>query len=156
MVVLQGQLKVFYNFNGSLMELKPRNPQAAVKMSDGAARSVSVSYRSPPSSQTLWRLVLVTVTSVKASDVFVWLFPPVQLEIFIVRTTVHRILVKYNLDIITDSHVDDIPTFSNSFYLGGVPEDRMPETYVEQKHRPVTLESVHAAQPKHSCESQIY
>ncbi|XP_030589628.1 laminin subunit alpha-5 isoform X2 [Archocentrus centrarchus] len=89
MAVLQGQLKVFYNFNGSLTELKPKDPQTSLKMSDGM---------------------------------------PISLEIFIVRISTHRVLVSYNGDMVMDSHMDKIPTFNNSFYLGGVPESQMPET----------------------------
>lgn len=43
LAVLQGRLKVLYNFNGSLVDAEPEDPASEyLKISDGEAKSVSL------------------------------------------------------------------------------------------------------------------
>lgn len=54
-------------------------------------------------------------------------FVPVQLEIIIMRSPSNRVVVRNNrINLYTNSFTEDIPLFSGSYYLGGVPENKMP------------------------------
>ncbi|XP_023128669.2 laminin subunit alpha-5 isoform X1 [Amphiprion ocellaris] len=90
LAVLQGRLRVFYDFSDSLMELK-----------DSAA--------SPD---------LLKITGAEAKT----------LEVIIVRSAQNRIVVRKNrAHLYTHQFSDSIPVFIGSYYLGGVPEQKMPE-----------------------------
>ncbi|XP_044207309.1 laminin subunit alpha-5 isoform X2 [Thunnus albacares] len=89
--VLQGRLKVFYDFSGDLVDLMPKDPTSNfLKISDADAKS---------------------------------------LEIIILRgSPADRVVVRNNRNILYNHHfTENIPSFSGSYYLGGVPEDKMPE-----------------------------
>ncbi|XP_037629113.1 laminin subunit alpha-5 isoform X3 [Sebastes umbrosus] len=90
LAVLQGKLKVFYDFTGELMELEPKDPLSDfLKISDADSKA---------------------------------------LEIIILRTAPYRVVVRNNrVGIYTNQFTESIPTFSGNYYLGGVPEHKMPE-----------------------------
>ncbi|XP_041655744.1 laminin subunit alpha-5 isoform X2 [Cheilinus undulatus] len=89
LAVLQGRLKVFYDFSGTLEELDPKEP-----LSD----------------------------SLKISDA-----DPKALEIIILRSSQKRVVVRNNrLSLYVHQFTEDIPPFSSMYYLGGVPENKMP------------------------------
>ncbi|XP_035512224.1 laminin subunit alpha-5 [Morone saxatilis] len=89
MAVLQGRLRVFYDFTGDLMEFEPKDP----------------------SSDTL-----------KISDA-----DPKVLEIIILRKNPSRIVVRNNRNNLYNQQFNmNVPEFSGSYYLGGVPEKNMP------------------------------
>lgn len=57
----------------------------------------------------------------------------VQLEIIILRSTPNRVVVRSNrVGLYTHQFVENIPPFSGNYYLGGVPENKMPEKWVVQ------------------------
>ncbi|XP_027144166.1 laminin subunit alpha-5 isoform X2 [Larimichthys crocea] len=50
-----------------------------------------------------------------------------NLEIIIMRSPSNRVVVRNNrINLYTNSFTEDIPLFSGSYYLGGVPENKMP------------------------------
>ncbi|XP_037539702.1 laminin subunit alpha-4 [Nematolebias whitei] len=90
LAVLQGRLKVFYNFNGSLVDAEPDDPASEyLKISDGEAKSLNV---------------------------------------FIV-TSKQTIVVRQPSKTLFTIRVDGpgIPQFHDSYYLGGVPQRKMPD-----------------------------
>ncbi|XP_022051460.2 laminin subunit alpha-5 isoform X1 [Acanthochromis polyacanthus] len=90
LAVLQGRLKVFYDFSDSLMELEDKagSPED-LKITDAEAKT---------------------------------------LEVIILRSTQNRIVVRKNrAPLYTHQFSDSIPVFTGSYYLGGVPEQKMPE-----------------------------
>ncbi|KAM3872260.1 laminin subunit alpha-5 [Diretmus argenteus] len=90
MAVGQGRLKVYYDFNGTLAELEPKDPSndQHLKISDSDAKA---------------------------------------LEIIILRS-MERVVVRNNRNTLYNHpFTEKIPTFSGVYYLGGVPEDKMPE-----------------------------
>ncbi|CAJ1084378.1 laminin subunit alpha-5 isoform X1 [Xyrichtys novacula] len=90
LAVLQGRLRVFYDFTGKLMELEPKEPSSDfLKISDADSKA---------------------------------------LEIIILRSSQKRVVVRNNrLSLYTHQFTEDIPAFSGVYYLGGVPENKMPE-----------------------------
>ncbi|KAM7405319.1 hypothetical protein PAMP_012591 [Pampus punctatissimus] len=90
LVVLQGRLKVFYDFSGDLVDLVPKEPESDfLKISDA---------------------------------------DPKALEIIVLRSATNRVVVRNNRNTLyTHQFTENIPPFSGSYFLGGVPEDRMPE-----------------------------
>ncbi|XP_034550802.1 laminin subunit alpha-5 [Notolabrus celidotus] len=90
LAVLQGRLKVFYDFTGKLMELEPKEPSSDI---------------------------------LRISDA-----DPKALEIIILRSSQKRIVVRNNrISLYTHQFTEEIPPFSGMYFLGGVPEDKMPE-----------------------------
>ncbi|XP_026188237.1 laminin subunit alpha-5 isoform X2 [Mastacembelus armatus] len=90
LAVLEGKLKVFYDFYGELEELDPKEP---------------------------------TLDSLKISDA-----EPKVLEIIILHKQQKRVVVRSNRNTLyTKDFTENIPTFSGSYYLGGVPQLNMPE-----------------------------
>ncbi|XP_075883000.1 laminin subunit alpha-5 isoform X3 [Nelusetta ayraudi] len=88
LAVLQGRLKVFYDFSGELEELPPKDPSIDLKISNA---------------------------------------DPKALEIIILRSTPNRVVVRNNRVVLyTHQFTQEIPPFSGSYFLGGVPESKMP------------------------------
>ncbi|KAK7884079.1 hypothetical protein WMY93_027202 [Mugilogobius chulae] len=50
-----------------------------------------------------------------------------QLELIILRSSPNRLVVRNNRNTLYNELIDDIPPFTTSYYLGGVPEDKMPD-----------------------------
>ncbi|CAN9515277.1 unnamed protein product [Ophioblennius macclurei] len=90
LAVLQGKLKVFYDFSGSLVELKPKDPTSDfLRIADADAKA---------------------------------------LEIIILRSSPNRVVVRNNRNTLyTHQFTETIPPFTGSYYLGGVPQDELPE-----------------------------
>ncbi|XP_069382509.1 laminin subunit alpha-5 isoform X2 [Paralichthys olivaceus] len=90
LAVLNGQLKVFYDFSDKLVELEPKEPESDSLMVSNAKPNV--------------------------------------LEIIIMRATTNRIVVRNNrISLYTHQFTESIPPFSGSYYLGGVPHDKIPD-----------------------------
>uniref|UniRef100_UPI0037E9B905 laminin subunit alpha-5 n=1 Tax=Semicossyphus pulcher TaxID=241346 RepID=UPI0037E9B905 len=90
LAVLQGRLRVFYDFSGKMEELEPKEP---------------------------------TSDFLKISDA-----DPKALEIIILRSSQRRVVVRNNrIGLYTHQFTEDIPPFSGIYYLGGVPENKMPQ-----------------------------
>ncbi|KAL7397953.1 hypothetical protein ABVT39_002224 [Epinephelus coioides] len=88
MAVLQGRLKVFYDFNDAMVELEPKDPSSEFLKISGA--------------------------------------DPKALEIIILRS-MNRVVVRNNRNnLYIHQFTEGIPSFSGSYYLGGVPEHKMP------------------------------
>ncbi|KAM9343060.1 laminin subunit alpha-5 isoform 2-T2 [Pholidichthys leucotaenia] len=88
LAVLQGRAQVFYNFNGSLSQFTPINPESEFMTISDADRKT--------------------------------------LEIILVRSQ-NKIVIRNNRNILFSTvFTDRIPTFSGSYFLGGVPEEKMP------------------------------
>uniref|UniRef100_H3CKA1 Laminin G domain-containing protein n=1 Tax=Tetraodon nigroviridis TaxID=99883 RepID=H3CKA1_TETNG len=89
LAVLQGQLKVFYDFTGDLVELEPKDPSSEyLRISDA---------------------------------------DPKTIEIIVLRSSTNRVVVRNNrMGLYTHTFTENIPSFSHSYYLGGVPQDKMP------------------------------
>ncbi|XP_070695085.1 laminin subunit alpha-5 [Pempheris klunzingeri] len=88
LAVLQGRLKVFYDFSGDLVELEPKDPSSSfLKISDADRKA---------------------------------------LEIIIMRSTPNRVVVRNNRFGLYIHQFKDIPPFSGHYFLGGVPEHKMP------------------------------
>ncbi|XP_059188801.1 laminin subunit alpha-5 isoform X2 [Centropristis striata] len=89
LAVLQGRLKVFYDFSGDLVELTPKEP---------------------------------TSPFLKISDA-----DPKTLEIIILRSH-NRLVVRSNRNnLYLQDLAESIPPLSGSYYLGGVPDGKMPD-----------------------------
>ncbi|KAM3618812.1 uncharacterized protein V6R79_025116 [Siganus canaliculatus] len=89
LAVLQGKLKVFYDFRGDLEELEPKDPASPfLKISDADSKA---------------------------------------LEVIILRSTQNRVVVRNNRNSVYTQVMDSIPQFGGVYFLGGVPESRMPE-----------------------------
>lgn len=97
LAVLQGRLKVFYDFGSSLVELPPKEPTSDfLKIADGDSKA---------------------------------------LEIIIMRST-NRVVVRSSRNnLYNHQFSESIPPFSGSYYLGGVPEHKMPEKLKAQFSR---------------------
>ncbi|XP_053279907.1 laminin subunit alpha-5 [Pleuronectes platessa] len=90
LAVLNGQLKVFYDFTDELVELDPKEPDS--------------------------EFLLVSDAEPKA------------LEVIILQGTSNRIVVRNNrVNLYIHSFTEKIPSFSGSYYLGGVPKDKIPD-----------------------------
>lgn len=88
MAVLQGRLKVFYDFSNAMVELEPKDPSSEFLKISGA--------------------------------------DPKALEIIILRS-MNRVVVRNNRNnLYIHQFTEGIPSFSGSYYLGGVPEHKMP------------------------------
>ncbi|XP_039878777.1 laminin subunit alpha-5 isoform X1 [Simochromis diagramma] len=83
--VLRGQVKLFYNINGSLVDVEPVAPPELLQMSNGEPKSLFL---------IIWNELL---------------------------------MVRNNQNDAIRTNIKGIPQFDNSCYLGGVPEDKMPE-----------------------------
>ncbi|KAM6924368.1 laminin subunit alpha-5 [Xenentodon cancila] len=90
LAVLQGRLKVFYDFKGSLEELIPQvKKEEELKINDAVSKTI---------------------------------------EIIILFGASKRIVVRNSrTNVYSHQFTEDIPQFSGSYYLGGVPENKMPE-----------------------------
>ncbi|XP_029690196.1 laminin subunit alpha-5 isoform X2 [Takifugu rubripes] len=89
LAVLQGRLKVYYDFTGTLVELEPKDHSSEfMRISDA---------------------------------------DPKTIEIIILRSSTNRIVVRNNrVGLYTHQFTENIPSFSGSYYLGGVPQQKMP------------------------------
>ncbi|KAM9752098.1 laminin subunit alpha-5 isoform 2-T2 [Menidia menidia] len=93
MAVLEGNLKVYYDFDGSLKEAEPKDKDTdSLKISDAESKN---------------------------------------LEIIILRAK-KQVVVRTGRIALYNFFTGEIPQFNSTYYLGGVPEDRMPD-----KLRPV-------------------
>lgn len=115
--MLKGKLRVFYDFTGKLEEL---GPTSDLKVNDAEPRIVSLSFCHVYSNlkrvvHERWGLMCV--------------FLPLQLEIIIVRSSVKRLVVRNGRVNLYNQPLPDIPVFSSTYYLGGVPQLKMPEKY---------------------------
>ncbi|XP_073325739.1 laminin subunit alpha-5 [Pagrus major] len=89
LAVLEGRLKVFYDFSDKLESVEPKDP---------------------------------SIEPLKISDA-----EPKALEIIIMRSPSFRVVVRVDrAGLYTHSFTESIPPFSGSYYLGGVPENKMP------------------------------
>uniref|UniRef100_A0A3B4BCE3 Laminin, alpha 5 n=1 Tax=Periophthalmus magnuspinnatus TaxID=409849 RepID=A0A3B4BCE3_9GOBI len=88
LAVQHGLLKVFYDFDGNLNEISPKEPNSPfLKISDGDAKA---------------------------------------LEIIILRSSPDRVVVRNSRNNLYNEQFSSIPPFTSSYYLGGVPQDKMP------------------------------
>lgn len=89
LAVLQGRLKVYYDFSGSLMELEPKDTDSDyLRIADADAKA---------------------------------------LEIIVLRSVPNRVVVRNNRNTLFNHQFPDIiPAFTTSYFLGGVPEDKLP------------------------------
>ncbi|KAM6977721.1 laminin subunit alpha-5 [Aplochiton taeniatus] len=89
LAVQQGHLKVYYNFNGTFLELDPKDP---------------------------------TSPHLRISDA-----DPKALELIILRSTTYRVVVRNNRNNLYNYQFsEEIPMFIDSYFLGGVPQNKMP------------------------------
>ncbi|XP_030280261.1 laminin subunit alpha-5 isoform X2 [Sparus aurata] len=89
LAVLQGRLKVFYDFSDKLESLEPKDP---------SDESLTISNAEPKA-----------------------------VEIIILRSPSFRVVVRSNRNtLFTQPFTEAIPLFAGSYYLGGVPEKKMP------------------------------
>ncbi|KAF7657013.1 hypothetical protein LDENG_00033110, partial [Lucifuga dentata] len=89
LAVLQGTLKVYYYFNGDVVDLEPKDP---------------------------------TSPHLKISDA-----DPKSLEMIILRSP-DRVVVRNNRNnLFSHQFTEPLPPFAGAYYLGGVPEAKMPE-----------------------------
>lgn len=91
LAVQKGILKGFYDLEGTLKELVPKDANSPhLRISDGDSKA---------------------------------------LEIIVLRSSTTRVVVRNNRNTLySHAFTEDLPSFADNYYLGGVPKDKMPET----------------------------